>query len=65
MFKNDGCNSIETSVIYPNLNYQQKFRLNKISEIKDYFTVEIKDRELMSKKLSKCIGFFLTILIDL
>ena len=33
--------------IYPNLNDQQ-FRLNKINQIKDYFTVEIKVRELMS-----------------
>ena len=39
-----------------NLNNQQ-FRLNKISEIEDYFIVEIKERELMSKKLSKNISF--------
>ena len=47
-------NSIDTS----NLNNQQ-FRLNKISEIEDYFIAEIKERELMSKKLSKYIAFFL------
>ena len=35
-----------------NLNKQQ-FRLNKINEIKDYFIAEIKERELMSKALSK------------
>ena len=46
-------NSIDTS----NLN-NQKLRLNKISEIEDYFIAEIKERELMSKKLSKCISFF-------
>ena len=46
-------NSIDTS----NLNNQQ-FRLNKISEIKDYFITEIKERELMSKKLNKYISFF-------
>ena len=46
-------NSIDTS----NLNSQQ-FRLNKISEIEDYFTAEIKERELMSKELSKYISFF-------
>ena len=46
-------NSIDTS----NLNNQQ-FRLNKISEIEDYFIAEIKERELMSKKLSKYISFF-------
>ena len=40
-------NSIDTS----NLNNQQ-FRLNKISEIEDYFITEIKERELMSKMLS-------------
>ena len=42
------CNSIETS----NLSNQQ-FRLNKINEIKDYFIAEIKERELMSKRLSR------------
>ena len=46
-------NSIDTS----NLNNQQ-FRMNKISEIEDYFIAEIKERELMSKKLSKYISFF-------
>ena len=45
-------NSIDTS----NLNYQQ-FRLNKFSKIEDYFITEIKERELMSKKLSKYIFF--------
>ena len=46
-------NSIDKS----NLNNQQ-FRLNKISEIEEYFIGEIKERELMSKKLSKYISFF-------
>ena len=46
-------NSIDTS----SLNNRQ-FRLNKISEIEDYFIAEIKERELMSKKLSKYISFF-------
>ena len=36
---------------YPNLNYQQQFRLNKINDVKDYFIAEIKERELTSKKL--------------
>ena len=46
-------NSIEcNSIAIP------QFRLNKISEIKDYFITEIKERELMSKKLSKYISFF-------
>ena len=51
-------NSIETPNIYPNLNYQQQFRLNKINEIKDYFVAEIKEKELTSKRLSKCIASF-------
>ena len=42
--------------MYLKLNEQQ-FRLNKINEIKDYFVVEIKDRELMSKILSKYIAY--------
>ena len=42
--------------MYPNLNDQQQPRLKKINEIKDYFITEIKDRELMSKKLSKYIA---------
>ena len=56
------CNSIEhdshkTPNMYPNLNAvplndQQQFRLNKINEIKFYFVGDIKERELMSKKLS-------------
>ena len=56
------CNSYETRNIYPNLNVllsnQQQFRLNKTNEIKDYFAAEIKERELMSKKLSKYIASF-------
>ena len=43
----DSIECTETS----NLNNQQ-FRLNKINEIKDYLIAEIKERELMSKKLS-------------
>ena len=57
------CNSHETPNMYPNLNVvslndQQQFRLNKINEIKDYFAAEIKERELMSKRLSKYIASF-------
>ena len=48
----------ETHNIYPNLNDQQQFGLNKINEIKDYFVAEIKERELMSKRLSKYIASF-------
>ena len=53
----------ETPIMYPNLtatslNDQQQFRLNKINGIKDYFVAEIKERELMSKRLSKYISSF-------
>ena len=51
-------NSIEAPNIYPNLNDQQQFRLNKINESKDYFVAQIKERELMSKGLSKYIASF-------
>ena len=40
------------------LNAEQQFRLNKINEIKDYFVAYIKERELMSKSLSKYIASF-------
>ena len=53
----------ETPNMYPNLiatslNDQQQFRLNKSNEIEDYFVAEIKERELMSKRLSKYIVSF-------
>ena len=51
-------NSIEAPHIYPNLNDQQQFRLKKNNKIKDYFLAEIKERELMSKTLSKYIASF-------
>ena len=51
------CNSYEKHNICPHLNDQQQFRLNKITEIKDCFIAEIKERELMSKKFSKYIDF--------
>ena len=41
----------------PNLSDDQQFRLNKINEIRDYFIAEIKERELMSKRISKYIAF--------
>ena len=53
--------------MYPNLNAipfsgnisnDQQFKLNKIHEIKDYFIAEIRERELMSKNLSKYIASF-------
>ena len=39
-------------------NDKQQFRLNKTNGIKDYFIAELKERELMSKKLSKYIASF-------
>ena len=50
----------ETPNMYPNLsatplNDQQQFRLNEINKIKDYFVAEIKERELMSERLSRYI----------
>ena len=42
----------------PNLSYDQQFRLNRINEIRDYFVAEIKERESMSKRISKYIAFF-------
>ena len=51
-----------TPNMYPNLtantSNDQQFRLNKINEIKDYFIAVIKERELMSKRLSKYISSF-------
>ena len=57
----------KTLNMYPNLsatplnvplNDQQLFRRNKINEIKDYFVAENKERELISKILSKYIASF-------
>ena len=48
--------SVSLSVVPP--NDQKQFRLNEINEIKDYFVVEIKERELLSKRLSKYIASF-------
>ena len=47
--------------MYPDLNVtpnDQHFRLNKINGIRDYCVAEIKERELMSKRLSKYIASF-------
>ena len=48
----------EATNMYPNLNDQQQYRLSKINEIKDYFIAEIRERELMSKRLSKYCFFW-------
>ena len=53
---------VETNNIYPDLSAtplnDQQFRLYRINEIKNYFVAEIKERELMTKRLSKYIAFF-------
>ena len=50
----------KTPNIYPNLtaniSSEQKFRLNKINEIKDYFLAEIRERELIGQNISKYIA---------
>ena len=33
----------KASNMYPNLNDQQQFRLNKINEVKDYFLAKIRE----------------------
>ena len=61
------CNSIDHkfheipnmySSLSVNTSNDQQFRLNKINEIKIYFIAEIKERELMSKNLSKYLASF-------
>ena len=42
---------------YPDLN-DQRLRLSKIDGIKDYFIAEIRERELMSKRLRKYMAAF-------
>ena len=53
------CNYFETPNIYPNVNDQQQLRL--IHKVKDYYMVEIKEREIMSTMFSKyrsSLGYF-------
>ena len=49
-------NSIETLNKYLDLSDQTKFRLNEINKSKNYFNAEIRERKIMSKKLSKYIA---------
>ena len=48
----------EVHNINPNIIDQQQFWWNKIKEIKNYFIAEIREKELMSKRLSKNIASF-------
>ena len=52
----------EAPNMYPNLNDQQQFRLNKINKNKDHFIAEIREKELMSKRLSKYFASFATVI---
>ena len=48
----------DSNLVKTSLNDQTKFRLNETNKIKDYFNSEIKEREAISKKLSKYIVVF-------
>ena len=56
--------------MYPNLNAnisnEKQLKLNKINQIKDYLLAKIRERELISKNLSKYIAllFLLSILVN-
>ena len=39
-----------------NISNDQQFRLIKINKIKDYYLTEIRERELISKNISKYIA---------
>ena len=50
--------NLPTNLETMTLNEQTNYRLNEISKIKNYFECEIKDQELLTKKLSKYITCF-------
>ena len=52
------CNSIEDNSIETSNLDNQQFTVNKINGIKYYVIAEIKERELVSKRLSKYIASF-------
>ena len=54
MNKGSSIEAINTS----GLSDQTKFRLNEISKIEEYFNLEILERKIVSKKLSKYIAAF-------
>ena len=58
MVEGNSIESIEHSSIDTSNLSNQQFRLVKISKVEDYFIAEIKERELMSKTLSKYVSFF-------
>ena len=48
----------EVPTTYLNLSNQTQYRLIKINKIRNYFTKQIQEREIFSKKLSKYIATF-------
>ena len=58
MVERNSIESIEHNYIDTSNLTNQQFRLNKINKIEDYFITEIKEREIISKKLSKRVYFF-------
>ena len=52
------CPNLNVIPLSANMSNDQQFRLKKINEIKDYFIAEVKERESMSKNLSKYIASF-------
>ena len=44
--------------MYQTLSDQTQFKFKKINEIKDYFIAEIREREAMSKEISKYVAAF-------
>ena len=56
MTENDNNNTYPN--LKPALSDNQRLKLKRINEIRDYFVAEIKERELMNKRLSKYIASF-------
>ena len=48
----------DTSALHLELTDVNKYRLNEINKIKEYFDSEIKERKYIIKKLSKCLVSF-------
>ena len=48
--------SLSTALLNTIPSNEQEFRLNKINEIKNYFLAEIREKELISKNISKYIA---------
>ena len=58
MYPNLSATLLNTAPLNVPLHDQQHFRPNKINGIRDYFNAEIKERDLMNKRLSKYIASF-------